>query len=178
VVARYRRAGKAESPEFITPLGNLAGVYTRVKRFEEAIRAAREGSELSMKVYGPDHGSTVISQQTLGLCLSKAGRVEEALAVLEPAYRKATGEKSPIEAKWRRQLIASTYAYALAENKRFEEAVATQGAALDACVGEFGERHFASLRLMEQSTKILEMAGKTEESAAMRARWERAKAAK
>lgn len=178
VVARYRRAGKAESPEFITPLGNLAGVYTKVKRFDEAVGAAREASELSLKVYGPDHGSTVISQQTLGLCLSKAGRAAEALAVLEPAYRKATGENSPIEARWRRQLIASTYAYSLAENTRFEEAVAVQGAALEACVREFGEDHFASLRLMEQSTKILEMAGKGEESAAMRGRWERARGVK
>ena len=178
VVARYRRAGKAETPEFIAPLGNLAGVYATVKRFDDAIAAASEGMELSKKVYGSDHGSTVIATQTLGLCLSKAGRAGEALAVLEQAYRQATSDKSPIEAMWRRQLIASTYAYSLAENKRLEEALAVQASALDACVKQYGETHFASLRLMEQSTKILEMAGKAEESAAMRKRWEGAKGAK
>lgn len=178
VVARYRRAGKAETPEFISPLSNLAGVYSAVKRFDDAVRAARESLELSKKVYGSNHGSTVIATQTLGLCLSKAGRAGEALAVLEKAYRQATSEKSPIEAMWRRQLIASTYAYSLAENKRLDEALAVQAAALDVCVKEYGETHFASVRLMEQSTKILEMAGKPEESAAMRKRWEGAMGAK
>jgi tetratricopeptide (TPR) repeat protein/tRNA A-37 threonylcarbamoyl transferase component Bud32 len=176
VISRYRKAGKAQTPEFIAPLSNIAGVYAKAQRFDDAIAAARESLALAQKVWGDEHGSTVISRQTLGLCLSKAGRPQEALVELEVAYRLAVRDNSPIEAKWRRSLIASTYAYALAENQREAEALRIQTDALNACVAEFGENHFASMRLMEQSTKILELAGKHEESATMRERWQAARA--
>ncbi len=177
VIARYRKTGKEHTPEIVVPLSNLAGVYAKAKRFDDAVRVAQESIDVSISALGPNHSSTWLSRQTLGLCLSKAGRVEESLSVLEPVYQatRVGGDKSPIEELWRRCLIASTYAYSLAENERTEDALRVQQEALDTCVAQFGESHFASLRLMEQSTKILEIAGKAEESAAMQARWDTAK---
>lgn len=170
VIARYRKAGKEGTPEMVTPLANLAGVYAKAKRFDDAIRAAKESVDMATKVYGADNAATLSSQQTLGVMLSRAGKLDESVATLKPVYDLIWKENSPFQEPWRRALMATTYAYSLAQTKQFDEAIRVQNGANDLCLSQVGVDHWATKRVLEQGAKVLELAGKPTEAAELRAK--------
>ncbi len=170
VIARYRSAGKEGTPEMVTPLANISGVYSKAKRFDDAVRAARESVDMATKVYGADNASTLSSQQTLGVMLSRAGKIEESVATLKPVYDLTWKENGPFPEPWRRALMATTYAYSLAQAKQFEEAIRVQSLANEVCLSQVGVEHWATKRVLEQGAKVFELAGKVSEAEELRAK--------
>ncbi|MFO0858567.1 MAG: serine/threonine-protein kinase [Phycisphaerales bacterium] len=170
VIARYRKAGKEGTPEMVTPLANLAGVYAKAKRFDDAIRAARESVDMATKVYGADNAATLSSMQTLGVMQSRAGKIDESVKTLKPVYDLTWKDKSPFPEPWRRALMATTYAYSLAQAKQFDEAIRVQTGANELCLKEVGVDHWATKRVFDQGAKVMDLAGKTKEAEELRAK--------
>lgn len=170
VIARYRTAGKEGTPEMVVPLSNIAGVYSKAKRSDDAIRAASDAVDMAAKVYGMDNASTLSCRQTLGVMQSRAGKIEDSVKTLKSVYDLIWNDESPFPEPWRRALMATTYAYSLAQAKQIDEAIRVQSAANDVCLEQVGLDHWATKRVLEQGAKVFELAGMTKEAEELRAK--------
>ena len=100
------RAFGPRSGEVGRALINLANLQRQRKDSQGAIASSRRAVELLTETMGPDHAWTTLAVHHLGADLSKAGEVDEALAMLERAAtsHRATGNDGPPYADVQRSL--------------------------------------------------------------------------
>lgn len=81
-IAVFRGNPAAPRKELATSLNNLAALYLRQERWEEARQASEEAAGIRMQVLGPDHPHTASAQLAQALALNRLGRYREAEALL------------------------------------------------------------------------------------------------
>jgi tetratricopeptide (TPR) repeat protein len=116
-LAMLQRVGKPEA-YMLSTMGNLAGSYATLGRFEECSRLQRDVYSGRVKLYGEEHGKTLLAANNYAISLKNLDRFEEAKELLRkvmPVARRTLGESRDITL-----LTRSIYANAL-----YEDATAT-----------------------------------------------------
>jgi serine/threonine protein kinase/tetratricopeptide (TPR) repeat protein len=116
----YEKKEDTENPNYIVAKGSVARAYMEQSKFEEGLRYMQEGLEMSMKVNGERHRTTLILTINLGMAFSDVGKYENALVYTErglKAFEEIFGERAPDTI-----FISVIYADLLRELERFSEA--------------------------------------------------------
>jgi eukaryotic-like serine/threonine-protein kinase len=72
-----------DSPMQLTSMGNLAVVYYRLNRLQDALSLLEKTLERRRIKLGPDHEDTLITMSNLRVVLARTGRLPEAIAIGE-----------------------------------------------------------------------------------------------
>ena len=77
------RSHGSSSEDTRDAIAALAIVYTWLERYDEAIGLHHEGIEMSIETLGPDHPSTLVARDNLGILYFNTGEYEKAVEVFE-----------------------------------------------------------------------------------------------
>jgi tetratricopeptide (TPR) repeat protein/tRNA A-37 threonylcarbamoyl transferase component Bud32 len=135
----YEEKGDTSNPNYIAAMGSVARVFMEQKKYEEGLRYMREGLELSSRINGERHITTLASTINLGQALSELGKYEESYVYLEGGYRGSRemfGEKSPTTV-----FISVTYANLLLDLGRIAEAESILNEAVSLNIELLGPEH-------------------------------------
>ena len=80
----------------------------RQKKFEEAVTVHVDALDATRAVFGSDHAIFNLCKTSLGVCLTKVGRYEEAEPHLRDSYEFLVGTKHP-KAKWAHKSLVALY---------------------------------------------------------------------
>ena len=116
----YEEKGDTSNPNYIAAKGSVARAFMELHKFEDGLRHMREGLEMSQRVNGERHRTTLVLEVNLGMALSALGRHEESLLHTEfafEAFEEVFGERAPATV-----FVSVNYANQLRELGRFSEA--------------------------------------------------------
>jgi len=102
-LAMLQRVGVPEA-YMLSTMGNLAGSYATLGRFEECSRLQRGVYSSRLKLYGEEHGQTLVAANNYALSLLKLERFEEAKALMRktmPVARRVLGENHEVTLRMR-----------------------------------------------------------------------------
>lgn len=146
-------------PTTLAILGNLAGAYAGLRRYDDALRLTEESLELHGRILGPSHRATLANVARKTVILASLGRGQEALRAIESGLRVAQ-TTYPEDAK---NLLFLDYAHgkALSALGRDAEAISILNTTLSRLKkeGQVEGRYFTSLALLEALTQ----AGRTQQ---------------
>ena len=139
LVEDYEKKGDTSNPNYVAAMGSAARVFMEQKKYEDGLRYMREGLELSKRINGERHITTLASMVNLGQALSELGRYEEALDYTESGYKafkEIFGERAPDTI-----FISVNYAYLLFKLGRITEAESILNKAVSLNIELLGSEH-------------------------------------
>ncbi|MGB7336095.1 MAG: tetratricopeptide repeat protein [Salaquimonas sp.] len=102
-----RELGLDHHPDMAVWIGNLGGVYMKLRRWSKAEKCARQAHHIRLKTLGEQHSSTAFAAANLGILLARVQKKDEAIHYLEAAIRFAHMTKAfdaSLVAEWERNL--------------------------------------------------------------------------
>ncbi len=98
LVEDYEKKGDTDNPNYIAAMVSAARTFMEQNKFEDGLRYMREGLELSIRINGEHHITTLASTINLGQALSALGKYEEAFTYTKRGYEASQdifGAKAP-----------------------------------------------------------------------------------
>jgi serine/threonine protein kinase len=116
----YEKKEDTKNPNYIVAKGSVARAFMEQRKYEEGLRYMQEGLEMSTRINGERHRTTLALLVNLGMVLSELGKYDQALIYTERGYKvfkDIFGERAPDTV-----FISVNYANLLRELGRFDEA--------------------------------------------------------
>ena len=135
----YEKKGDTNNPNYVAAMASVARVFMEQKKYEEGLRSMREGLELSTRINGERHMTTLVTTINLGQALFELGKYEEAYTYTERGYRASMemfGEKAPTTV-----FISVNYANLLTKLGRVAEAESILNEAVARNIEQLGADH-------------------------------------
>ena len=135
----YETKGDTSNSNYVAAKGSVARVFMEQKKYEEGLRYMREGLELSTRINGERHITTLATTINLGQALFELGKYEEAYTYTERGYKASQdifGEKAPTTV-----FISVNYANLLAKLGRVAEAESILNEAVSRNIELLGPEH-------------------------------------
>lgn len=135
----YEKKDDTKNPNYIAAKGSIARAFMEQRKYEEGLRYMQEGLEMSSKVNGERHLTTIVYMINLGMALSEFGKYEEALDYTERGYnifKEVFGERAPNTI-----FVSVNYANLLRERGRFAEAESLLNKAVSLNIELLGAEH-------------------------------------
>lgn len=159
VLEIYSEHFEAPHPRISSALHNIALSLSGEERFEEAVDLLRQSWAMSVQLHGQDHIESLLEQATLGVLIGRTGGYVEAEQILRENL--AALERTAPEMKVQRGSVLNYLADVLLQTNRLEESRAEYQKAL-ALFDELPRDH---IRVVEVNERLLEIAGKLDDSA-------------
>jgi CHAT domain-containing protein len=155
----YDKAGAGETRRMGLCLNNLATIYSRLGRYEDARDAYTKALAIYEKTLGPEHPFVVTGLNNLGGLLMRMGKAPEAIDILERSEK--LQEKNFGPDNYRVAAALSNWGKALSNSGRYAEAQPVLERALDSYIRAFGPDNKSAAGVWNSVSYNLAFSGKT-----------------
>lgn len=145
-IETYRRRGPL-TMDVVPPMGNLAGALSDLQRFDEAATVSKECYELAIHLAGEKSQDSLIPMNNYAVNLRKAGKVDEAIAILRRVVQISAPDGGVYPAgHFQHDMFRLSLASALIGNKQEQEGLPLLLDAHRALKDKVGEKHYGTIR--------------------------------
>ncbi len=163
-----RRVLGEEHPSTLVSMNNLALVYSRQGRYDEAEPLYLQTLEIRQRVLGEEHPDTLRSMNNLADLHHHQRRFDEAATLFEETVARA--RRAWPGRHWMTGVLLGNYGRTLTELQRYEDAETRLLEGHELILAGLGPNHWRTINQIESLANLYDVWGKPQQAAEWRAK--------